>query len=82
MLRAGLAWGTDAAIASALALPVATVKSRWSRILRRVASTPLGSRLTPDRSGERRGPQSRHLLLDYLRENPWELTPYQPEAAK
>ena len=70
--------GTDAAIASALALPVATVKSRWSRILRRIASTPLGSLLTPDRTTDRRGPQSRHLLLEHLRQNPWELTPYEP----
>lgn len=80
VLKAALAWGTDASIAAALSLPVATVKSRWSRILRRVASSPLGSRLTLDRGSERRGPQSRHLLLDYLRENPWELTPYEPEA--
>jgi len=77
VLKAALTCGTDAAIASALALPVASVKSRWSRILRRIASTPLGPRLTPDRSSERRGPQSRHLLLDHLRENPWELTPYE-----
>lgn len=82
VLKAALTCGTDTAIASALALPVATVKSRWSRILRRIASTPLGARLVPDRSTERRGPQSRHLLLDYLRDNPWELTPYEPEPTR
>lgn len=82
VLSAALTWGTDVAIAEALALPVPTVKSRWSRILRRVASTPLGPRLTPERAGERRGPQSRHRLLDHLRENPWELTPYEPDPPK
>jgi hypothetical protein len=82
VLRAALVAGTDAAIASALALPVATVKSRWSRILRRVATTSMGPRLAPDRAGDHRGPQSRHLLLDHLRHNPWELTPYEPNGTK
>ena len=78
VLGAALVHGTDAAIAATLDLPIATIKSRWSRILRRIAATQVGAQLVADRASEHRGPQSRHVLLDYLRRNPWELTPYGP----
>ncbi|MGE3508684.1 MAG: hypothetical protein AB7N65_07350 [Vicinamibacterales bacterium] len=76
VLAAALTFGTDTAIAEALRLPLATVKGRWSRIFRRVASTPIGDRLSASKAADRRGPQSRHILLEYLRRNPWELTGY------
>jgi hypothetical protein len=76
VLTAALTCGTDATIAEALQLPLATVKGRWSRIFRRVASTPIGERLSAGKAADRRGPQSRHILLEYLRRNPWELTGY------
>lgn len=76
VLAAALTCSTDTAIAQTLRLPLATVKGRWSRIFRRVASTPTGERLSAGKAADRRGPQSRHILLEYLRRNPWELTGY------
>jgi len=78
VLTAALTFGTDTAIANALRLPLATVKGRWARIFRRVAATPIGERLSAGKANDQRGPQSRHILLEYLRRNPWELTAYDP----
>ena len=78
VLRIALTGVTDPAIAKALDIPLASVKGRWSRIFRRVAETPLGSLLDADKRNGQRGPQFRHIVVDHVRKNPSELTPFDP----
>lgn len=59
VLLAALRHGTDAAIARALGLSLSSVKSRWSRIFRRIADTPLGRRIGSGSPRDKRGPQTR-----------------------
>jgi hypothetical protein len=77
LLSEALAGVTDETLSARLSVPVSAVKARWTRIQERVA------RLAPElftsiretlRIG--RGVQTRHLILQYVRDHPSELTPY------
>jgi hypothetical protein len=76
VLRVALTGATDPIIAKTLEIPLASVKGRWSRIFRRVAETPLMSIVDAEKRSGHRGPQFRHILVDYVRQNPSELTPF------
>jgi hypothetical protein len=74
---------TDETISARLGVPLSTVKARWNRIQDRAI------RLAPDlfsdvpmpRPGSR-GVQTRHRVLQYVRDNPSELTPYTPRRGR
>jgi hypothetical protein len=68
---------TDEGLSDRLRIPVSSVKARWTRVQQRVAyATPeLFGDVAEGRSGTR-GPQTRHLILRYVRDHPSELTPY------
>ena len=76
---------TQEELATIAGLSVHAVKATWTRVLRRIAEKDglLCSRIGALRGdGPRRGAQVRHLIVEYVRHNPSELTPYahQPEA--
>lgn len=78
LLSEALVGVTDETLSARLGIPLTAVKARWTRIQDRA------SRLLPDlfadvpaaAHGGRRRIQTRHLILQYLREHPSELTPY------
>jgi hypothetical protein len=78
LLSAALAGITDETLSAQLGIPLSAVKARWCRIQRRVATVAphlFANVLQPPfRRG--RGVQTRHLILQYVRDNPSELTPY------
>jgi len=77
LIAEALAGVTDETLSVRLGIPRSAVKARWSRIQERVARmTPELFRdvPTPQRCG--RGVQTRHLILQYVRDHPSELTPY------
>ena len=75
--------GTDTTIARELGIAVAAVKGRWLRIIERAAAKhqELGSTIEALKRDGTRGPQIRHLIVDYVRRHPSELTPYSPKEA-
>jgi hypothetical protein len=78
LLRLSLRGSTDRAMSDDLGIPLTAVKARWNRIHARVmAQLPdlFAGVSLPDR-GRTRGTQFRHLILDYVRDNPSELTPH------
>jgi hypothetical protein len=78
ILRAAVGDRTDAEIGRALGISVAATKARWNRIhLRFFARFPDDKRRLP--SGTR-GEQIRHVILEYVRTHPSELTPYARQA--
>jgi hypothetical protein len=84
LLSEALAGITDERLSERLGIPVSAVKARWSRIQERVArmAPELFEHVpaTPNRGG--RGVQTRHLIVQYVRDHPSELTPYAaPHAA-
>lgn len=81
VLRVALDGVTDQAIADALGIPIASVKSRWSRMFRRVAQTTLGPQFDPGKRSGGRGPRARHLIVEHVRQNPSELTPFESVEA-
>jgi hypothetical protein len=80
LLRASLDGSTNDRIAARLAIPVSAVRARWARVQERAFQrVPDLFRDLPDAEHERgRGPQSRHLIIEYVRRHPSELTPYTP----
>ena len=77
LLDAALAGATDDELARQLKLKTPTVKKRWATVFHHVSEVkpdifPSHVTLSDSRS---RGPQKRHLLLDYLRQHPEELRP-------
>jgi hypothetical protein len=78
LLTAALDGATDDALARRLGVPLTSVKARWTRIEQRaVCHCPELFRHVPSpRHADKRGAQTRHLVLEYLRANPSELTPY------
>jgi hypothetical protein len=77
VLAAALSGATDDTLSAKLQIPVSAVKARWSRIQERTARmAPDILRNVPIPSHHGRGVQTRHLILQYLREHPAELTPY------
>jgi hypothetical protein len=81
LLRAALSGAPDSMTGRELKVSVAAVKARWLRLLERAeAKHPeLCRRLQVVRREGTRGPQLRHIVLDYVRHHPSELTPYYPE---
>ena len=76
LLLAALDGGTDEALAARLGVAVSAVKARWTRIQHRVADRLPQLLPKADGSQRTRGAQTRHVLLDFVRHNPAELTPY------
>jgi hypothetical protein len=78
LLRAALQGGTDESLSVSLGLPLTAVKARWSRInqkmLTRVPS--LFDEVPESLYPNRRGARVRHIVLEFVRANPSELTPY------
>jgi hypothetical protein len=84
VLRAALDGAPDDVVSARLGLPVSAVKARWTRIHQRVMKClpELVGHVRVPQFGDRRGVQTRHLILEYIRENPSELTPYARLAGK
>jgi hypothetical protein len=78
LLRAALLGGTDHALSARLGISLSSVKARWTRILQRAGSRVPGlfDHVPMPQRANRRGTQTRHLILGYVRANPSELTPY------
>lgn len=77
VLLEALDGATDAQIATRLGIGVAAVKARLTRAYERVQARLPG--LLPQRDADDtvRGAQVRHLVLEFVRDNPSELTPYE-----
>jgi hypothetical protein len=79
VLQAARAGATDERIAGMLRVPVSAVKARWRRIQERAMRLPaLRDQIDAVRREHRRGLQWRHFVIDYVRAQPSELTPYYP----
>jgi len=84
LLRCALDGSPDDIIAGRLGVKLSSVKAGWTRVLQRAV------RMAPElfhgvplpKQSHRRGAQTRHLVLAYVRANPSELTPYLREAAR
>jgi hypothetical protein len=78
LIAEALDGATDDITRRRLGIPLSAVKARWSRIQERVARVAPelleGVPAMPHRRG--RGVQTRHLILQYVRDHPSELTPY------
>jgi hypothetical protein len=77
IILAALDGRTDAELSRSLEMPMTAIKARWNRIhLRFFAQLPdLDRRASPSGDGVRGG-QTRHIVLEYVRRNACELTPY------
>lgn len=81
LLRAAMRGEPDLALAQRLGVQVSAVKARWARIYHRTARyMPDLVAPTPHAPRHSRGAQIRHRLLEFLRNNPSELTPYPASA--
>jgi hypothetical protein len=80
LLVAALDGAPDDVISSRLGIPLSATKARWNRIHLRIAARLPGlfDTVPAPKDSVRRGPQTRHLILSFARENPAELTPYPP----
>jgi len=77
LLSEALAGVTDETLSARLGIPRSAVKARWTRIQERVARmAPELFRDVPTPPVPRRGVQTRHLILQYVRDHPSELSPY------
>jgi hypothetical protein len=78
LIRPALRGGTDEALSARLGVSLSSVKARWTRILQRAARRmpQLFDEVPVPQRANRRGTQIRHLILEYARANPSELTPY------
>lgn len=81
ILQIAVSGATDEEIARALQKPIGAIKSGWRRIHARAAADPhLGMHVGHTRSEKVRGVQWRHVIVDYVRNHPEELTPYEADA--
>lgn len=79
IVQAALGGQTDRAVSEQLKLPLTTVKATWRRIQAKAErDAGLQATLGELRGEGLRGQQSRHIILDYVRSYPSELTPYTP----
>jgi hypothetical protein len=78
LLREALASGaTDIVLAQRLGVTVPAVKARWKRLFERVADRmPELLAARDQRPSASRGAQLRHVVLQFVRKHPSELTPY------
>jgi len=84
LLQAALDGAPDDTISARLGIPVSAVKARWTRIHQRVVKClpELVEHVRAPHASDRRGAQIRHLVLEYVRQNPSELTPYVRRAGE
>jgi len=77
LLRAALAGATDKELACTLDLKLPTLKKRWATVFHHISVQKPDLLPDPDNrwNSRVRGPQKRHVLLDYLRDHPEELRP-------
>ena len=78
LLRCALDGAPDDIVAGRLGMALSLVKARWTRVQQRaMAMMPELFHSVPlPKQANRRGAQTRHLLLEYVRAHPSELTPY------
>jgi hypothetical protein len=78
VLRTALGGATDEGISTYLGVPLTAVKARWTRIQQKVARRVphVLSQLRESKRDDRRGPQARQFILEFVRRHPAELTPY------
>jgi hypothetical protein len=77
LLSEALAGFTDDTLSRRLGIPLSAVKARWNRIQdRTLRMEPELFRDVPLPRHRGRGVQTRHLILQYVRSHPSELTPY------
>jgi hypothetical protein len=84
ILRLALTGAPDWDIAERLRVPETAVKGRWTRIQERAfgAVPELSAKLASRTTATGRGRQNRHLILEYVRQHPSELTPYLRAAGR
>jgi hypothetical protein len=77
LLQQAMSGAPDTMLAAKLDVATSAVKARWRRIVQRALSAvpELFDGLPAPRRG--RGLQVRHLVLEYVRQHPSELTPYE-----
>jgi hypothetical protein len=83
LLAEALAGVTDETLSRRLDIPLSAVKARWTRVQERAAGRAphlFKDVPVPPRGG--RGVQRRHLILQYVRHLPSELTPYAQTPAR
>lgn len=78
LLKAALSGATDETVRSTLGVTLTAIKSRWLRIQERTARRLplLFDDVAQGGPSGARGVQTRHIVLDYVRRTPSELTPY------
>jgi hypothetical protein len=78
LLRAALDGAPDDIVAGRLGVGLSSVKARWTRVQQRAMqmAPELFHSVPLPRQPHRRGAQTRHLVLEYVREHRAELTPY------
>jgi hypothetical protein len=78
LLLAALDGAPDDTLSARLGIPLSAVKARWTRIYQRVVKClpELVEHVRAPHAADRRGAQIRHLVLEYVRRNRSELTPY------
>jgi hypothetical protein len=81
VIREALRGATDVQVKERLRISLAAVKSRWTRAYERILSRAPGVLPLRDVHKLDRGPQVRHRVLEFVRDNPSELTPYEADSA-
>ena len=84
LLRCALDGAPDDIVAGRLGVAVSSVKARWTRVQQRAMQTvpELFQSVPLPKHPHQRGAQTRHLLLEYVREHRSELTPYWREHGR
>jgi len=84
LLRCALEGAPDDIVAERLGLTLSSVKARWTRVQQRAMQMvpELFHSVPLPKQAHRRGAQTRHLVLEYVRANPSELTPYLRDVAR
>lgn len=82
LIRAALEGATDVELAERLGIALSAVKARWNRVVDRIEDR-LPALLAEHRAASVgvRGSQVRHLIREFVRANPSELTPYSDIAS-
>lgn len=76
LLAVALEGGTDLSIARALGISESSVKKHFRTIYEKAFATGAVDKVAPGSASDKRGAEARRHLLNYLREHPEELRPY------
>lgn len=78
LLRGALDGAPDDIVAGRLGITLSSVKARWTRVQQRATQMvpELFETVPQPKQPHQRGAQIRHLILEYVRAHPSELTPY------